>query len=622
MYKTKIQLEDLHKNLIKWLNNCENSSSERKWKEEAEEDYAFYAGDQDTPEVKAELERQRRPTTTFNEIKPKIDMLVGMGAQMEGATTLMPRSINDAAFLEIVDSARQYYMERTRLLRKQTKVFEHTVKSGISWLHFYVDLNDKDCPLKAQRIPARLIHRDPDSIEEDLSDCRYLFRDKWLDASAIENAFPKFKFAKDSNGLPINEIVDSVSGIDSSLPIFFNEANDKHRLVECWWKIFETKYIFLNPLTHKEEELFEEEFNNFKQMLKKGIDLPNGNSVQKDSLDAVPVRLETMWTAIIGGTDILSIGRNPFKHGLFPYVPCTAYHDENNNVYFSAIKNMKDPQRGFNTTRRQLIHLLQVSPKGLLTEEDGTIINEEEYKEDGAKPNFILKVVRGGLNKITFSKQPQISSIYSELDRLFQQSMKDSSGIQDSLMGIQTGTREPGVTAKHRFETGVAVLHTLFDNFKEFKYICTKIFLSNLQQFVTTEQVIRIKGPEGYNLIEINSKSGENKGINDINAGSFDIIVDEDIVTKTTRLAVAELLTNFSQNNPGSIPPDMIMEYSNAPYSVVTRIRQYDMQKQDMEQSKINIEEQRVDKELELHEREVVVKETEVKIKQNLTKGE
>ena len=56
------------------------------------EDYRFYAGDQDTDEVKAALSSLNRPASVFNEVKPKIDMLIGfrsMGIRI--ALVLMSR---------------------------------------------------------------------------------------------------------------------------------------------------------------------------------------------------------------------------------------------------------------------------------------------------------------------------------------------------------------------------------------------------------------------------------------------------------------------------------------------------------------------------------------------------
>lgn len=612
-FKTDTQKHDIYQKLVKWLGTCENSASETHWNNEAEEDYKFYAGDQDTNEVKVALEAQHRPDTTYNEIKPKIDMLVGMAAQMEGSPTITPRGFEDAPLTELIVGTVDYFRDKMRMSRKENNCFEHAVKSGGSWLHFYIDDTDPDDLIKVVRIPGRDMHSDPDSIELDKSDARFLFRDKWFTIEDIEAAWPDREFAKDSNNEPILGTVTAYSASSAYTPTFFNEANDKYRIVEAWWRVYEKRYTFLNPLNQKTETLFEEEFKELKSALKKGIELPNGEMLQKDTLDAIPQTVRSIYFAIFDGLEIIEIGRSIYKHKRFPYVYLEAYHNEDMNTALSVISSMKDPQRGLNTTRRQLVHLLQTSPKGILLHEIGAILNIEDYEENSSRAGFHLELNKGGLDKVEFSSQPQISNIYSQLDTLFQQSMKDSSGIQDALLGIQTSTREPGITARMRLDSSTAVLYVLFENLKEFKFGCTVILVSLIQQFITTEQAIRIKGPEGMQLIEINSQMNPQlAGWNDISAGKFDLIIDPDIVTKSTKLAVAQILTDFAQNNPGSIPASMLLEYSNLPYLAQQKVQQYEIATQDAAAKQAEGEHDLEMGKLNLEEREVIVKEREL----------
>jgi hypothetical protein len=260
---------------------------------------------------------------------------------------------------------------------------------------------------------------------------------------------------------------------------------------------------------------------------------------------------------------------------------------------------MIDPQKSKNSMIRQLSHLLQTLPKGILAHEVGAILNIEEYEEKSSSPNFHLELAQGGLDRFKFITQPQISPIFLQLEQMFSQSMKDVSGIQDTLMGVQTSSREPGVTVAKRQETGLAVLYTLFDNFAETRMQAGKILLAMIQQYVSTSQVIRIEGENGMQLMEINTQTQrDNEGFNDITAGEFDLVVDETIETASSRMLIAQILTDYAHNNPGSMPPDLILEYSNVPYSAKKRVQQvFDQQQQ---QQQANIEEERKIKLLEL----------------------
>jgi hypothetical protein len=196
-------------------------------------------------------------------------------------------------------------------------------------------------------------------------------------------------------------------------------------------------------------------------------------------------------------------------------------------------------------------------------------------------------------------QQPQISPIFLQLEEMFSQSMKDSSGIQDTLMGVQTSSREPGVTVAKRQETGLAVLYTLFDNFASTRFQAGKILLSLIQQYVAASQVVRIEGEQGMQLMEINTQtSRDNEGFNDISSGEFDLVVDETIETASSRMLISQILTDFSHNNPGSIPPDVVLDYANVPYTVKQRVKETSAAQQQQQQA--NIDEDRKIKLLEI----------------------
>ena len=40
-------------------------------------------------------------------------------------------------------------------------------------------------------------------------------------------------------------------------------------------------------------------------------------------------------------------------------------------------------------------------------------------------------------------------------------------------------------------------------------------------------------------------------------------------------MAIAQMLIEYSQNNPGVIPPDVVLEYSDLPFSVQQRVMEY-----------------------------------------------
>ena len=225
-------------------------------------------------------------------------------------------------------------------------------------------------------------------------------------------------------------------------PAFFNEAKDKYRIVEAWYRKWVQMKWFVNPVTGQPEGLEPEEFTQYAKALEQGI--PNPKNPEELIYPEVERTFETTVEQIhyklFSGYIDLEGGKSPYRGFLekgFPAVQFGAYKDDDNNRWMSVVEAMKDPQRAVNTMRRQLSHLLQTLPKGLLIHETGAILNIDEYEERSSDPTYHMEVSRGMVDKVKFEKQPTISPIYQQFDSMATQGMKSSSGIQDEMMGAQ-----------------------------------------------------------------------------------------------------------------------------------------------------------------------------------------
>ena len=585
-----------HAKILEWLMNAENSTPETEYREGSLEDYQFYAGDQDDQEVLDALDEEKRPNSVFNEIKPKIDMLVGLAAQTKHEPNLLPVGIEDEPLVELMQGTLKHYHKRLKISDKEVDCFDHTVQSGRSLLHFYIDTSNPFKPeIRAKRFAGNNFYLDPEGTEYDLSDHRYIFLEKYLTEDEIKVYWPK---------VDINQVENFGKRYGTDFA-FFNQASEKYRIVECWYKKFVKVIYFINPLTKKEEYLTPGKFKKFVVAVQEGIKDPETDEMifqDESGVAGINSVIQEVWYMIFTADIKLEGKKSPLRWKDFPSVLFAAYKDVDNNSWFSAVKTMKDPQQAHNTMYRQLIHLIQTLPKGMMIHEAGSVLNIEEYEEKSSKPNFHLEVAKGQIEKVKFEKQPTISPIYQYLISAFAQSIKNASGIQDSMMGESEGAREVGITRRMKLETGIAVLFVLYNNYRKSRLRVSELLLSLIQQYVTMETVIRIEGEKGAQLTQINTQMNpQNEGFNDVSTGEFDMVVDESMENATLRLAIAQLLTDFSHNNPGTIPPDIVLEYADMPYSVKMRVKEFfeAMKKQ---------EQDNIDKEMELKEKEIAAK--------------
>ena len=569
--------------VMEWLQECEDSPTETLYRTTAEEDYKFYAGNQDTAEVRALLESMRRPNSTFNEIKPKIDMLIGLAAQVKYDGYVIPVGAEDEPLAELTNGTLLHFRRKLKLGRKELDCFEHMVKSGRSLLYYRIDNSN---PYKPRVIPVRVpgynFAIDPSSVEYDLSDATYLFVWSWVDEEELKGIDPDIDPA----------FLSTETNTGFGAPIFFDQLSGKYRIITCWYKKWELKYWIINPFTGESEALSKEEYREFNKVAMAGIADPKTGEELKITEPLSYIRgyaVEYRYMTF-SGDYLIAADKSPHRKEVeFPATLYGAYKDDDNNRWFGAVTVQKDPQRAVNVMRRQLVHLLQTLPKGILMHENGAILDIEGYEQNSANPNYHMEIADGKIDKVKFQQQPSISPVYQMLDDIMRNSMKDSSGIRDDLMGAYTASREPGVTVSLRKESNIAVLFIVFNNYRESRLLGNKKLLYLLQQYTTDKEVIRIQGEMGAQLMEINSQlNPQVGGWNDFTAGEFDLEMEETVETGSFRTAIAEMLVEFSHNNPGTIPPDVIMDYMSLPFTVKKKIKEYWQAQQEQEQENID----------------------------------
>lgn len=559
-----------------WLRYAESSDGESKWLTEAEEDYNFYAGDQDSQEVLTKLALAKRPALVYNQIKPKVDVVIGIAGQNRQLPSAFPVEHNDEALVELANGVIKFYRRESGLANNEMTCFEHTVKSGRSLLHFYIaGDNPYEPEIKTRFVHGRNFKLDPRSINYDMSDARFVFMDFWYDKEEIKVKYPDFD----------PDMVAQLQSSDGSAPMFYNAVEGTYRVTECWYKATEEVWWVTNPVNGKVEKLDEATYKQLRDDIRKGIILPDGTAIVDPKFEGIKKWSTVYKYVIFSNCYIFEKGTSKHRWEGFPCVLFGGFKHDRENRWFGLINLMKDPQTGINTMRRQMQHLLQTSPKGILIHEVGAILDIEAYEAKSAEPNYHMEVAAGALGKVKFTDQPSISSVYGQLMDTDGQFMKDVSGVQNDTLGIQTYSREPGITTQLRQGQNIAILFLLLDNFKKSRLQATKLLFSFIQQYISSERVIRTEGQNGQMLMQINSQSNpQAPDFNDVTIGKYDFYVEEGIETVNSRNSIAQLLVDISHQSPGSVPPDLIVEYSGAPFSVVQKLKQYSQMQQQAQQ--------------------------------------
>ena len=129
---------------------------------------------------------------SFNLIARQINMIVGRQRQNRKSTVALPRFQNDALsddynkvlkWSETLDGFQEYF----------SQAFEDACDTGISLLHLYPNYNTDPISgdLSSDRVAYNNFLIDPFFRKQDLSDCNFIWRRKWVTKDAAKSLLPQ-----------------------------------------------------------------------------------------------------------------------------------------------------------------------------------------------------------------------------------------------------------------------------------------------------------------------------------------------------------------------------------------------------------------------------------------------
>ena len=264
-------------------------------------------------------------------------------------------------------------------------------------------------------------------------------------------------------------------------------------------------------------------------------------------------------TSYSGNMVIRDTKVTPFKHNNFPIVPIYAYMEDSGKKVetFGVVKNLIDPQDEKNKRHSQFIDILNRAPKGGGFFQQSAI--DGEQLKSLSTPGAWVGVKGSIKDKILPSTHNfmGILSHYQWLEKTSQEDTKEISGINDSLIGIPTNSRESGVAAQTRIQQGLTTLQELFDHLNTAKRLVVEQVMSNIQQFYDMPKIQRIVGiihRDNPQYLQ-NAPMQLVQRFYDLN---YDILIDEGESSPTARIASvqsAKELLQYAQ----SMPPTAVM---------------------------------------------------------------
>lgn len=560
-----------HKRILTWRKEAGDLQRSNRFLQMRDHD--FYDGDQWDAEDIAVLQERGQMPLVFNAIKPTVDWLIGTERRTRVDYRVLPREKNDAEGAEHKTALLKYISDVNKLQYARSRAFADAVKSGVGWIEVGVRSDPTEEPLYTGYEDWRNVWYDQLSQEIDLSDARFVTREKYVD---LDVAMAMFKDRHDvlmaaaitgaNYSLSDTNLLDD---IDAERDIYeagtgiFDQCRSRVKLTECWYRqIWTGKIIRGKELGTLDGAVFDPADESVGRLIEDGY---------ATVYDAVRMQVRCMIYCEAG---VLQDIMSPYRHNRFPFVPVWGFRKKRGNVPYGVVRGLIDPQSDLNKRRSKALFILSTNQ---IVADDDAVEDWDEAAEEVARPDGIVKKKKG--SEFIIRNQDKLAEEHVMLMNDDRRYIESTGGVTDEMMGRETNAQS-GKAIIARQDQGHAVTAELFDNLRMAVQLAGEIMLSLVEQYYTEPKVVRILGDRGNpQYMTLNEESEDGAILNDITARQADFQVDAMNFSASVRQAMFESMMNLlgQIGNPDVAMAllDIIVDVSDLPGKdeMVQRIR-------------------------------------------------
>ena len=480
------------------VNEIENQPS---WRAIADQDMDYADGKQLDSDL---LRRQKElgiPPAVENRISPALRSLSGYEAVTRTDWRVTPNGeVEGREVAEAINYKLNQAEKKSKADKACSNAFSAQIACGIGWVEVSRESDPFKYPYRCRAVHRNEIHWDMTSEEPDLSDARWLRRQKWLRPERIAQVFPEHAelvYALGKHGSQFYELDPTMDGGgDTGLQDawhqgrhstiaehrWYNQANKEMCLVELWYRRWVTIYV---------------------------IKTPNGRVVEYDAdnpghIAAVAYGKAKVLKANVSkvrrsywlGRHCLYDGESPYKHSHFPYVPFIGFKENSSGVPFGYVRDMRFPQDSLNSGISKLRWAMSVvrveRTKGAVD------MTDAQLRKQIAKPNS--DIVLNHQHMAQQGSRFEVHRDYQLTDQHYQMlqdnraSIVAVSDITQGFMG-KSGNATSGRQEQMQIEQSNQSLAVIMDNFRQARTLIGEQLMSLIiEDMGNDEQAVIIAG--------------------------------------------------------------------------------------------------------------------------------
>lgn len=480
------------------VNEIENQPS---WRAIADQDMDYADGKQLDSDL---LRRQKElgiPPAVENRISPALRSLSGYEAVTRTDWRVTPNGeVEGREVAEAINYKLNQAEKKSKADKACSNAFSAQIACGIGWVEVSRESDPFKYPYRCRAVHRNEIHWDMTSEEPDLSDARWLRRQKWLRPERIAQVFPEHAelvYALGKHGSQWYELDPTMDGGgDTGLQNawhqgrhstiaehrWYNQANKEMCLVELWYRRWVTIFV---------------------------IKTPNGRVVEYDAdnpshIAAVAYGKAKVLKANVSkvrrsywlGRHCLYDGESPYKHSHFPYVPFIGFKENSSGVPFGYVRDMRFPQDSLNSGISKLRWAMSVvrveRTKGAVD------MTDAQLRKQIAKPNS--DIVLNHQHMAQQGSRFEVHRDYQLTDQHYQMlqdnraSIVAVSDITQGFMG-KAGNATSGRQEQMQIEQSNQSLAVIMDNFRQARTLIGEQLMSLIiEDMGNDEQAVIIAG--------------------------------------------------------------------------------------------------------------------------------
>jgi len=230
------------------------------------------------------------------------------------------------------------------------------------------------------------------------------------------------------------------------------------------------------------------------------------------------------------------------------------------------VDDLLDPQREINVRRSARQNIIGRSSNGGWKYAKGSLDAQmkRNLELNGGRPGFQLEydIKQGQLPQPEQIGPGQSPVSVEQLEKEAENDLKEIAGINDSALGQVDQATVSGRAIQARQQQTVIGLEGFISNYHRSKHLCGKKQLEVVQNFYTTQRVVRVTSPGATPITAVINQKAAQGVINDITLGTYATVIDETSLSDSFLAGqFNELMTLKQIGLP--IPDDFLIDASS-----------------------------------------------------------